>query len=236
MDSEVKRSGGFSGHCRGEGPGESHGMVYQVELNQKLAAPIVAECWSKAEGASRARGMAIPSISTFSSMMARRCGAGGLFDGGDAWVAEGDRHHHAGEADQVGQCVWPVPGSHGHGVVRRLLAADMAYRRRRPVRWLVGRATTTQRRAGMTAPIVVKEGKLAVGSRVAVGASSCGTWRPLRTSCNSPKACRRAGRRLPLRGHGQGPEARLSATYRKVGEALRIDGTVQDLSGANDRA
>ena len=51
VDSEVKRSGGFSGRCRGEGPGESHGMVYQVELNQKLAAPIVAECWSKAERA-----------------------------------------------------------------------------------------------------------------------------------------------------------------------------------------
>lgn len=49
VDREVRRSGNFSARCHNATADEHRGMTYVVELNQTTPAPIMAEAWSRAE-------------------------------------------------------------------------------------------------------------------------------------------------------------------------------------------
>ena len=54
-DSEVTHAGSLSARCRNASAEEHRGLTYVVELNQTTPAPIIAECWSKAENVSGGR-------------------------------------------------------------------------------------------------------------------------------------------------------------------------------------
>lgn len=52
VDDQVKHGGPCSARCRNATAEEHRGLTYVVDLNQAVPTPIIAECWSKAEGVS----------------------------------------------------------------------------------------------------------------------------------------------------------------------------------------
>jgi hypothetical protein len=52
VEAAVKHGGRYSARCANSSPAEHRGLTHLVEVNQQLPAPITAECWSKAEGVS----------------------------------------------------------------------------------------------------------------------------------------------------------------------------------------
>lgn len=52
VDGEVRQAGAASARCRNATAAEHRGLTYEVRLNQAVAAPILAECWSRAENVS----------------------------------------------------------------------------------------------------------------------------------------------------------------------------------------
>ncbi|MBN2451093.1 MAG: hypothetical protein JXR77_11935 [Lentisphaeria bacterium] len=52
LDAEVRHDGRRSARCRNDSPEEHRGLTYEVRLDQTEAVPILATCWSRAEGVS----------------------------------------------------------------------------------------------------------------------------------------------------------------------------------------
>jgi len=245
-DAEVNHRGHYSARCRSASSEEQRGLGCVVELNQDVPAPIVVECWSKAEGVGtgEANGYSLYLDLDY-------------VDGTQLWAqtalfAPGTHDWERGRvAVTPGK---PVKAVHIYAL----------FRNRTGTAWFDDFRMWEQRPAGGVTsfdliPVVAPGAHLAPGKAGLALRAEDGFSLPfgeergevltiapggffLRDAAANSDFIQPAGalRREPdgsLRYEAQDGslQLRLSATFRVQGNAIRIDGDVQDLAG-RDRA
>jgi len=222
VDDEVFRGGQFSARCTNETAEEHRGLTFEIVLNQTEPVPIIAECWSKAESVSGGRD---PNYSLYLDLE--------YMDGTPLWGQLAP--FKPGTHDWLKRSVTVVPEKpiksvQVHGIFR--MRSGTAWFDDFKL-WELELPEGAQQFDGV-----------AITETRPIAASLPGGWQLcLRdVAVGSDFVAPEFERTEPddqgsfrVDGTDDALQLAVSATFRDIGNALRIDGTVRDLSG-KDRA
>jgi hypothetical protein len=243
VEAQGAHSGKYTARCTNAGAEEARGISFRVDLNQRNALPITVEAWSRAEKVS---GGADSGYSLYVDLE--------YVDGTPLWgqVAAFDTGTHGWQKRTVTIIPsQPVRNVTVHGLLRqhtgtawfddfRLSSPESTGRFGQFDAIPVEAVPPAKRPVSQLALQVSPHFNLRLAADGAVVTQAVGGFL-LRDVAAGSDFVRPQGawHKTPQGVSWEAKESRLklklSVTYRKAGEALRIDGTVQDLSGA-DRA
>jgi len=245
VDREVRHGGEISARCSNIAATEHRGMTYTVQLNQERPVPILAECWSRAEDVSGARDADYSLYLDLEYMDGTplwgqiQSFKTGTHDWQRARVAvyptkpiksvsvHGIFRIHTGTAWFDDFRLWETDAQQGASMFDGVVCKAVP----EPPAALPGPAISTG--DGIDLQLDAKTGALAapaLGGFIVRDVSGESAFvRPT----GAPKLL--DGGSVRWEGEAASLGLRLEATYRNVGGAIRIDGTVRDTTG-KDRA
>jgi len=226
VDGEIKHGGRFSARCRNGSVEEHRGLTYVVELNQETPTPIVAECWSKAEGVTGGRD---PNYSLYLDLV--------YTDGSPLWgqiAAFKPGTHDWRKRSVTVVPAKPIKEVMVHGIFRRRAGTAWfddfkLWELSLPDGVVQFDAVAVTRGGGAEPQAVAGPLSLPTAFFLRDVAAQSSFIQPELSVESRPDGT------LVARGAAESLQLELSVIYRDIGDALRLDGTVRDLTGG-DRA